>query len=240
MKKIAFFVEGQTELYFINKLLIEIAGRHNISIILKRISGGSKVVKIIQNIRQPITTHSLNLQFEALIYDCTGDDHVKSELLDNLDSLKNNGFSKIVGLRDLYPETDLNSLKRGINFIPSNKKPLALPFKIIIAVSEIETWFLAECNHYTCINEQLTIQKISQEIGYNPCTENMNLRFESTSKTLNQVYNLVNRTYSKKKNIVQTTINCLDFANLYVEIRHRIEALDELISEIDNFLSIEA
>ena len=36
MKKIAFFVEGQTEQLFINKLLIEIAGQKNILVELSR------------------------------------------------------------------------------------------------------------------------------------------------------------------------------------------------------------
>jgi len=41
MKKIAFFVEGQTELIFINKLLIEIAGQKNISIRQFKFNKGS-------------------------------------------------------------------------------------------------------------------------------------------------------------------------------------------------------
>ena len=40
MKKIAFFVEGQTEQVFINKLLEEIAGRKNISINIFQLRGG--------------------------------------------------------------------------------------------------------------------------------------------------------------------------------------------------------
>ena len=41
MKRIAFFVEGQTEQLFINKLLIEIAGHKNIAINLFQLRGGS-------------------------------------------------------------------------------------------------------------------------------------------------------------------------------------------------------
>jgi hypothetical protein len=52
MKKIAFYVEGQTEQFFINKLLIEIAGRKNIEIELKKFG-----VKIMS----PRIPFSLNL-----------------------------------------------------------------------------------------------------------------------------------------------------------------------------------
>jgi hypothetical protein len=42
MKKIAFYVEGQTEQFFINKLLIEIAGYKNIEIELEQFQGAKK------------------------------------------------------------------------------------------------------------------------------------------------------------------------------------------------------
>jgi len=41
MKKIAFFVEGQTEQLFINKLLREIAGHKNIAVKLYQLIGGN-------------------------------------------------------------------------------------------------------------------------------------------------------------------------------------------------------
>lgn len=47
MKKITFFVEGQTEQLFINKLLIEIAGQKNISVELEQFQGyGRRPTKI--------------------------------------------------------------------------------------------------------------------------------------------------------------------------------------------------
>ena len=42
MKRIAIFVEGQTEQIFVNKLLIEMAGKKNIAIELKRFAGIGK------------------------------------------------------------------------------------------------------------------------------------------------------------------------------------------------------
>ncbi len=42
MKKIAFYVEGLTEQFFINKLLIEIAGQKNIEIELRQFQGARR------------------------------------------------------------------------------------------------------------------------------------------------------------------------------------------------------
>ena len=48
MKKLAVFVEGYTELLFIEKLILEIAGSHDIRIEQRKICGGRRVPRIIK------------------------------------------------------------------------------------------------------------------------------------------------------------------------------------------------
>ena len=64
MKKIAFFVEGQSEQLFINKLLKEIAGYRNISITLKEIVGGGKKRRTARResiVSQPLSNPSASI-----------------------------------------------------------------------------------------------------------------------------------------------------------------------------------
>ena len=71
MKKIAFFVEGQTEQLFINKLLIEIAGQKNISIELEQFQGYGR--RPTKNIYPRTTSSPISPNHYALIHDCRGD-----------------------------------------------------------------------------------------------------------------------------------------------------------------------
>ncbi|MEM9541385.1 MAG: TOPRIM nucleotidyl transferase/hydrolase domain-containing protein [Cyanobacteria bacterium P01_E01_bin.42] len=66
LKKIAIFVEGQTEQIFVEKLLNEIAGYNNISIQIN-IMGGSKTTRTIQKTKQKLMKDA---RFFALLYDC--------------------------------------------------------------------------------------------------------------------------------------------------------------------------
>ena len=236
MKKIAFFVEGQTEQLFVNRLLCEIAGQRNISVSLKQLRGGKTIpaqeilINQVQFYREP-----LNPLCEALIYDCGSDDKVKSDILENIESLSVIGFSEIVGIRDLFPLTDLERLKRGLKFIPPQSLPLSIPFEIIVAVNEIECWFLAEYTHFAGIHKKITTSRILNSFGFNPCEDDMRVR-PNPANDLNMIYQLEGRGYGKKKNQVERTVNYLDYSELYLNIRHKIPELEELIQKIDSFL----
>lgn len=78
MKKIAFFVEGQTEQLFINKLLIEIAGQKNILVELEQFQGYGR--KPTKNIYPKTASNPVSPKHHALITDCKGDSSVDSEL----------------------------------------------------------------------------------------------------------------------------------------------------------------
>ena len=239
MKKIAFFVEGQTEQFFINKLLIEIAGQKNIAINLRQLRGGSSMPKQDKFIPQVSSyANPSNPVYEALIYDCGNDDKVKSDILDNIANLASSGYSEIIGIRDLYPlpNTDLNKLEKGLQFIPQSMRPLPIPFEIIVAVNEIEAWFLSECSHYECIDSRLTNSLIVTNSEFNPCKDDMTVRI-NPAQDLHKIYQLTGKAYSKKKNIVERTVNCLDYSILYLNIRNKISKLNDLIIKIDTFLT---
>ena len=94
-KKIAIFVEGPTELKFTEKLIQEIVGEERIHII-----SGDVRNRISQAI---IKSDNGEKEYFALIFHCHGDNGVKSRIKDNYESLSNNDYSLILGLRDLHP-----------------------------------------------------------------------------------------------------------------------------------------
>lgn len=240
MKKIAFYVEGQTEQFFINKLLIEIAGKKRIEIELQQFQGVGKPTK---SIYPKTTAEPQNPQHFALIFDCMGDGGVKPRILQDAVSLFNQGYSEIVGLVDLYPRTNLskfeNELSNGtIRNGNTITQPLPNDTSIVIAVREIEDWFLAECNHYACIDTSLILNTPqTTSLGFNPYTDDLTLRNTTAAEDLKIAYQLVGQTYNKSKNKVERTVECLDYANLYLEISCKISKLNDLIRKIDLFLT---
>jgi len=241
MKKIAFFVEGQTEQFFLNKLLIEIAGANNVRVLLKKFKGKGKPTEDIMP--KSFSQGAPQVRHTVLIYDCAGDESVKTRILEEAQNLFDNGYTQIIGLRDLYPLPDysklMNRLAHGL-VVGGKRIEEALPANtsILIAIREIEDWFLAECRHYTCIDPSLVLDATQiASLGFNPHTDNLTLRTTSAAEDIKTVYRLAGKTYSKAKNKVERTVECLDYANLYMEIRQKIPKLNELIVRIDNFLA---
>lgn len=233
MKKIAFFVEGQTEQIFVKRLIKEIIGYNNLTILLKKISGGTNAPK-----REFVRNYSISLKSEytALIYDCGSDNRVKSEIIDNINSLREAGYICIIGLRDLYPLSleELPRLEKGLKYLPYPLNKKDYPFDIVVAVREVETWFLAESSHFLKVDKRLTGQFIEKQLGFNPDTANSISR-EHPSEDINRIYKLIGRSYTKKYWQVEKLVNRLDFNKIKKDIRFKIPSLNELITAIETF-----
>ncbi len=242
MKKIAIFVEGETELEFVSKFLKEVIGQKNISIDSYKCFGGKKTNRRDQLLAKSSITDE---KYYALIYVSGTDNQVNHDIKRKLPTLKAQGFNQIIGLRDLRGEqngrkmslTDLPKLELASKVVEKHCSPL--PTHIVIAVMEIETWFLAEINHYACIDAKLTKTQILSEIdnlGFNPYSDDLTLRFEP-AEDLKKLYQIVGKSYSKKREHRERTIECLDYANIYINLKNQIVKLKELVIEIDKFFN---
>jgi len=233
MKKIAFFVEGQTEQIFVNRLVKEIMGYGNVTVILKKISGGTNAPK-----RELIRSFKIERQsdYTVLIYDCGADNRVKSEIIEHVSSLRESGYTYIAGIRDLYPLSvdELPRLEKGLKFLPPNLRDFKDTFDIVVVVHEVETWFLAEASHFQKVDKRLTGRFIEKHLGFNPFTVNPLTR-EHPSLDLGRIYKLVGKSYTKKHYQVEKLVNKLDFSKIRHEVRYRIDSLNELISFIERF-----
>lgn len=232
MKRIAFFVEGQTEQIFVNRLAQEILGSMHLNIIQKQFRGGVNIPKQEIAISRCLSRNPL---YEILIFDCGSDNRVKSEILDNIANLRERGYSMIIGLRDLYPISmdELDRLEKGLKYLPKRFKKDSPYFDIIIAIHEIETWFLAEVNHLRKVDKRLTGHFIKENLGFNPYTIDPESRIHP-AKDLNDIYQLVGKSYTKRYGQILKIVNRLDFSNILRHLRYELVPLNRLISIMEN------
>jgi len=232
-KKIACFVEGQTEQIFVERLFKEIAGYKKIHIDTYQVQGGKA-----NRISQPIKLSTIkDAPFFVLLYDSGNDAHVVSDLRKQHQSLIKNGYEKILGLRDLYPIPlgKKEEIETGIRGFLKPLQKTGVPISVILAVMEIEAWFLAEWNYLAKIDNRLTCDFILQKCG-------LGLRIIDTEKRvrpsqdLDEIYRLVSKNYDKSEKTSQEIVNNLDYDFLYLHLVNSVKQLKKFIYEIDSFL----
>ena len=233
-KKIAIFVEGQTEQIFVAKLLEEMAGRKNISIQIYKLQG--KKFK-----RKPQLLEDRNIKnasFFALLYDCTSESHVLSDIKSQHQSLTDNNYTKIIGVRDLYPKLldDKQKVENGIKGLIKPLNKTGIPIAVILAIMEVEAWFLAEYKFFSKIDKRLTSEFILQ----NHSLDLINIDVETIphpSDDLDKIYQLIGLKYDKTKEQVTEIVESINYQLLFSAVVKKVKQLQKLIQEIDDFLS---
>jgi hypothetical protein len=232
-KRIAFFVEGYTEQEFVKKLLLAIFDVKKIAIGLSKIKGGNKIPICHTVIKSAVTTD--DTIYYVLIYDCGGDANVKSYVLDHRQSLLSAGYVKVIGLRDIYPQFvrgDIFKLKQFANYGVPQKD---LPIKFVIAIMEIESWFLAEENHFLKIDAVLDESFLKTNFNLVPSKDDTEL-VDEPANFLDAIYKSVGSSYIKQKASIDRTTDAVDYTNLYFNVRQRNSSLNELINEFEEVL----
>ena len=234
MKKIAFFVEGLTEQLFLNKFIEEVYDNSTISISSIKVKGGNKIPISFTLISAsaPLTA----AQYTILIYNCGGDSSIRSYIMKQRMSLIKNGFSKVIGMTDLYPNferTDFHKLDYSLRFrLPQTE----IEIDFIINTMEIEASFLCEHTHFAKINPSLTPSLINTNLGFDPEKQNMELR-DRPAEDLNKCYNLVGDEYTKESVNIKRTVDYLNYTELYFTHSNTYKALGKLKTELDLFLT---
>ena len=231
IKKLAIFVEGKTELIFVEKLVEEMAGIYNVEI-QKRVLQGQNRCPFIEEF------NDLDSQYKIRIYNSCNDAKVLSDIKENYQALLSKDFFTIIGLRDLYPIAydKKERIQNGLTTLLVNEN---LNYtKMILAVMEIETWFLAELNHYEKIHKDLTLKKINNELINLENIVNFEKEIIHPADTLNNIYQLVtNRHWTKSEKQIRRTVEAIDYENLYLHTKEKVPSLKELIDTLDEFFS---
>lgn len=234
-RKLAIFVEGQTEQIFVRRLLEEIAGRRNVHFEEMVLSG--KGEKRILRLEEPA---NMGARYYAQIVNSANDEKVVSDIREHHPRLVREGFSLILGIRDVlpYPNSKLPLLRGATAKVLPTGSP---PVHVVFAIREIEAWFLAEDSHFERIHRRLNpgrlLTEVREEFRIDTSTMNVEGDVEHPSETLHAIYQLEHRSYRKVRDQVQRTVEALDFARLYLELPDRVSALRELRDHIDGFLA---
>ncbi len=232
MNKLAVFVEGYTEVVFIEKLVEEIAGQANVLIEHREIRGGSGARRTFARVRAARPDTGQN--YFVMIVDCGGDRLVKTRILEEHEGLSRAGYSRIIGLRDVRPDfthADIPALERGLR---TYVRTSLIPVEFILAVMEIEAWLLAETTHFPRINAAITVGAIAASLGFNPETDDLEQR-AAPADDLNNCYGIGGRTY--QKHLAQDTVDALDYAMIYFAVAGRFAYLHRLVEIMGEFFS---
>lgn len=225
-KKFAVFVEGQTEQEFTIKLLRELAGKQGIEFEVRFQFAGKLSFSELRSSHQ-------NPVIQVLVVDCRNDGQVKSQIIEQYNSLVTSGYSLVIGLRDVYPFThnDIAKLEKNLLIgLPSG----GLPIHLHLAIMEIEAWFLEEKSHFSRIDQRIT----GDEIIANGFDFN-NMRaceLPHPADTLDKIYKSVGKWYDKDKRRIRRTVEALSYEELYINTRQKAPSLEKFINSLEEAL----
>lgn len=229
LKKIAIFVEGQTESIFVEKFLIEYWGYSKIELELQKYLG-TKGIKLLGKRKNPYA------EFYVLIFDVGGDGTVVTALKERAESMIGySGYSYILALQDLFPRKRdekkivLETFKKifqGYLF--------AEQLKLILAIMEIEAWFLADYNLFNRIFPQVTIELIKEKLGIDLIDENPESYYHPSS-LINQIYNIFGERYKKREKQSYQIVHNIDLPFLICteQVLNRVSSFKYFIDCID-------
>jgi hypothetical protein len=233
VKKLAVFVEGLTEQLFVDRFVTEIAGEHAVAIDRRKVTGKRNGGGRIELFASAPTAEQ---QYFILIFDCSADNRVKSEIRDQYDSLVSAGYSAIIGIRDVFPDcsyADLPRLRAWLDY-GMEMKPIRVTFAL--GVMEIETWFICDHTHFTRLDARLTPEYIAGNLGFDPSRDDIQQRAHPTAD-LNAAYRLVGHKYEKHRQCLERTLDLLDYGSLYLSVVERVPDLKALVQALDVFLA---
>lgn len=235
MKKIAIFVEGKTERLFVEKLLKEMVTEKRLSITVLEYSGGGSAGVRTVTLRYQ-TTNDPAQEFFVQIVQCGNDERVATDIADSYTGLMREGFTTIIGMRDVYPEAmyaQVPLLRQGLGyrFARFAVKPV-----FVLGVMEIEAWFLREHSHFGRIHSNLTCARVLAELGFDPNAEDMQAR-PCPSDDLHRIYQLEGRAYIKHghRSQIQRTMDALDYDQIYFHMINDFPDLKNLIDTLNSF-----
>ena len=234
MKKLAIFVEGLTEQILVRHMLKAVLDRNRIAIQTVKITGGHNVRMSFTVMRAAHVDYQTD--YYVLIYDCGGESNVKGYLMSQREKLVNNGYTQILGLRDVYPNfvrEEVPKLRRGLNYQLPQKKAFT---RIYLAIMETEAWFLGEYRHLKKISPRLTPEFIEKHLGFNPRTQNMEDR-ERPALDMKAAYHLAGHDYTKKRDRLNAVVSKLDFQFFTHELAQKMNSLGSFVEGLEQFFN---
>lgn len=232
MRKLAVFVEGYSELLFVDKLFEHVAGTHNVSIEHRNIRGGSTVPRRSTMLKAGNVAVPAQKYF-VLIFDCGSDEQVKTRIMEEHPTLTAAGYEHIIGIRDVRPRFELHEVPKLRSGLRTAIKTKLAPVTFVLSVMEFETWLLAESTHFQRIDPAITLAAVQAAIGCDVSTGDLSTR-QDPAADLRTCYQLAGKQYAKGDPV---SIGALDFAEVYLNLPARISDVAALVAQVDAFLT---
>jgi hypothetical protein len=236
MKKIAIFVEGQTEQIFATRLLYQFYGYGNVEIVGTKSRGKKHFVQL----KAPKPHYT----YYFLIVDIGGepDDFAKStvlsDMLENYKNMKDKGYVKLMGLKDLYPQKreDKKKIVEAMQkeIIKQNISPETC--KVMLAIMEIEAWFMADPNLFSHIDKSLTPEHIREELKYDLLQDDPELVYNHPAGVIEKIYELAGKHYKKREKDAYKIVESLNYEHLCLDVReqNKITSFFLFLAELEN------
>lgn len=228
LNKVAIFVEGLTEELFVVQLITELAQNNRLQIEVAKQWRGKVCLSASTGPNSSTTLY-------VLVINCSSDGQVKTQIKEQHESLKNAGYTAILGLRDVYPfkRQDIPKITQHLH----TGLPTTPPQPTIhLAVMEVEAWFIDEHTHFNRISHELDIGNISAH-GFditNIPAEN----WGHPADTLDNIYKIGHARYmsnkgGKTKRRIERTVKALSYNDLYITSRSRNNNLDAFLTALE-------
>ena len=218
-RKLAVFVEGQTELIFVREFLKNWYG-YNANAV------GFTCYHLRNNEFRDAEYKYGDLSSDNyfMIVNVGNDSSVLSNILHRLKLLKNQGFQLVMGLRDMYSKDYIHDAQEHVIKEEINQKYIESVRQILqnqpdteivdfhFAIMETEAWLLGMCEFLELIDSRLTIENIQNQTGLDLKSDPKKTIFHPAHE-LSKLYASVGKQYDKHQSNISTIMSHLTKEN---------------------------
>lgn len=238
-RKIAVFVEGQTEYIFVRDFLCTWYeyDAQKLELECYQFKGSQA-----NSVPYPFGTRDSENFY--LIYNVGNDQTVMSKMLKEAPRLLNNGYDLIVGLNDMYCDnyhicvknrqidSKVNEKFKNTRNDIIHKQGLDKVMKSHFAIMEVEAWFLGMYSYLQKINPKLTPELIQAQLGTD-ITQDPEITIYHPAKLLNDIYQLEKMQYGKHANDACAITSALEKEDyLHLIESGKCQSFKEFINDI--------
>ena len=222
-RKLAVFVEGQTELVFVREFLKQWYG-YDVNVV--GFDCYNLLAKEFCDAEYKYGSEDSENYF--MIVNVGNDNSVLSSIIGRLKFLRNKGFQLVVGLRDMYSSQYIKDAHKheivdevSRQHVESVKKILSdLEDGVFVdfhfAIMEVEAWFMGMDDFMERLDGRLTRDFVSQNLNISLDDDPEKTMFHPAAE-LGKIYALVGKQYDKHKSDISSIMSLLtndDFLSL--------------------------
>lgn len=216
MKKIAIFVEGQSELIFVREYLLKQFEYQHIDLECRNLFRDEK----IQSADYDFPNAEAEVHFQ--IINVGSDANVLQRILKREQLLWNAGYERIIGLRDMYSSDYIQAMKQpreikpelNNKFIDGTNKTLEQKaikpqnIKFHFAIMELEAWFLGIPKLWE--RKGINNQSIKERLEFDLLEIDPETTFLHPAETIKDILKIINEPYRKQASEVESLVSYIE------------------------------